>query len=445
MKVYEVRIRRTIDHPFQDKLVNSQSKRIICKAGRRGAKTVGLGKRAILRFLSGRRVLYAAPTSEQTDAFWFEIERAFAEHIHAKALKIDRAERFIEVPGTKQRIKAKTAWNADTLRGDFADDLLFDEYQLMNENAWEVVGAPMLMDNNGDAVFCFTPPSLVSAGVSKALDPRHASKFFNKALQDETGLWECLHWTSHDNPYISKEGLALASKDMSLDSYRREIMAEDDDIESSWLVYSNFRESKCKIPRFIVPKDWPVYTSHDFGSANPAALFASKVKSDPSKVEGAPKNLRYNDLVIWGEYFPGSKSTAQHVDEFKRITRDFTVARSTGGNQNTEDEIRQGYAAHGWVIYPPSIEHVNPQIDRVKGMMELDKIYVMDDLTGLLSQLANGMWVLDKENHITNKVKNEAQLHFLACLRYLPANIDFIPETVIPKGELTKVNAFWRK
>ena len=39
------------------------------------------------------------------------------------------------------------------LRGDYADELILDEFQLMNEDIWDAVGAPMLLDNNGDASF----------------------------------------------------------------------------------------------------------------------------------------------------------------------------------------------------------------------------------------------------------------------------------------------------
>ena len=103
---------------------------------------------------------------------------------------------MIERPGSDQRIRAKTAWNADTLRGDYADLLILDEWQLMNEEAWEVVGAPMLLDNNGDAVFIYTPPSLHSRSTSKARDPRHAAKLFQRAQADTTGRWEVFHFTS---------------------------------------------------------------------------------------------------------------------------------------------------------------------------------------------------------------------------------------------------------
>ena len=204
---YKVILRNSEDHPKQDLLVNSQFKRIIARAGRRGGKTVAVATRAVKRFLQGRRQLYTAPTSEQTDAFWFEVKKALEEPIKAGVYHKDESERFIEIPGTKKRIKAKTAWNADTLRGDYADDLYFDEFQLTNEDAWDEVGEPMLLDNNGDAVFIYTPPSLKSTGVSKARDPRHASKLFEKASKDETGLWQAIHFTSHENPFISKEAL----------------------------------------------------------------------------------------------------------------------------------------------------------------------------------------------------------------------------------------------
>src|SRR3990167_9215081 len=222
-------VRLRFAHPEQARFVDSDKKRIIVRAGRRGGKTTGMALRSVKRFLAGRRQLYATPTADQLDAYWFEVKRALAEPIEKKAYYINETEHVIEVPGTKQRIRAKTAWNADTLRGDYGDDLYLDEWQLMNEDTWEVVGAPMLLDNNGDACFIYTPPSLHSAGVSKARDPRHAAKMFQTALEDKSGRWAAFHFTSRDNPYISASALAELTADMSREAYRREILAEDDD------------------------------------------------------------------------------------------------------------------------------------------------------------------------------------------------------------------------
>ena len=216
-------------HPKQAAFVYATKKRIVVKAGRRGGKTVGVGGRAVERFLNGARVLYATPTAEQIGRFWSTVTTALAAPIRDGLYAKNETEHTIELVGTEQRIKAKTAWNADTLRGDYGDELIFDEFQLMNEDAWEVVGAPMMLDTNGTAIFVYTPPSIRSAGVSKANDKRYASKLFKRAQADTTGRWATFHFASHDNPYLSSVALQEIAQDMTSLAYRQEILAEDID------------------------------------------------------------------------------------------------------------------------------------------------------------------------------------------------------------------------
>ena len=426
----QVRVDIRWAHPEQRRFIDSQAKHKVIRAGRRGGKTVGIAILAVRAFLAGKRVLYAAPTSEQTDAFWFEIKKALLPLIETGVYKLNDAERFIEKIGTKNRIRAKTAWNADTLRGDYADLLIFDEYQLTNEDAWEVVGMPMLLDNNGDVVFIYTHPSLRSAGVSKAHDPRHAAKLFKEAQVKKAagGSWDTFHFTSWQNPFISQVALGELAKDMSNQTMRQEILAEDDDIETSWLVHSKFNEALCKIKRFSIPLNWDVYSGHDFGSANPAALFGSKAKLPLPP--GAPPYMRQGDLVFWREYAPGPGfSTAQHVARFKEMVKGYAVKRSRGGNLNSEDEIRQGYTREGWVILPPALEKKNTQIDRMINLEENNKIYIFDDMWQTLTQMANCLWKL-KDGVITNEIDNEVIYHLLASMRYIVSDSDFTPETV---------------
>jgi hypothetical protein len=194
---------------------------------------------AVEAMLAGRRILEAAPIADQTDAFWQECCRALAEPIAAGWVKKNETNRVLELPhmviqGAKlpanpnlleslqvevvprlPRIRCKTAHDADSLRGDYADILILDEYSLMDASAWEEVGAPMLLDNNGDAVFIFTPQSL-----------NHAHTLYQRAVGDETGRWEAFHFTSLDNPYLSREALAEITQDMTEQAYRQEILAE---------------------------------------------------------------------------------------------------------------------------------------------------------------------------------------------------------------------------
>ena len=228
----EIKLTLRDPHEKQRPLVNSRAKRIICRAGRRSGKTTGLATRAVNKFLAGRRVLYAAPTIDQTSAFWDEVKRALlpAWDIY----RTHEGQRLVEIPGTKQRIRAKTAWNADTLRGDYADELILDEFQLMAEDAWNKVGAPMLLDNGGNAIFLYTPPSLSARSASKAKDKRHASKMYKRALLDPD--WKAITFSSLDNPHLSRSGLAMVAKDMTKLAYRMEIEAEDveDDPKALW-------------------------------------------------------------------------------------------------------------------------------------------------------------------------------------------------------------------
>lgn len=169
---------------------------------------------AAKKAMEGRRVLEAAPTSDQTNAFWEAVKGYYGVPISRGVIKKSETERLIEFPNGG-RIRCKTAHDADTLRGDYADLLILDEYSYMNPDAWELVGMPMLLDNNGDAVFIFTPNRR-----------NHAFILYNRARSDTSGQWEAWHFTSHDNPYLSKEALAELSADMTSEAYHQEIMAE---------------------------------------------------------------------------------------------------------------------------------------------------------------------------------------------------------------------------
>ncbi len=246
-RTFEVHLKRP--HKKQQEFIDSSAKRKIIRAGRRSGKTVGMSIFAVEKFLAGRRVLYTAPTSDQLQRFWTEITRALYEPVKAGIYYQNKTEHFIELLGTEQRIKAKTAWDADSLRGDYGDVLIFDEFQLTNEDAWGIVGAPMTLDTNGDAVFIYTPPSLHNRSRTKANDPQHAAKFYKKNEKDITGRWACFNFTSHDNPHISKIALDEITLDMTDLAYRMEILAQDVD-EAPGALWKREDIEKNRVTRF---------------------------------------------------------------------------------------------------------------------------------------------------------------------------------------------------
>ena len=216
-----------VPHEKQEKFIYSTAKRNIIRAGRRSGKTTGVSDMGAERFLLGCRVLYAAPTQEQVERFWFTVKQILREPIEEGVFHKDESRHVIELPNTEQRIKAKTAWNADTLRGDYADVLILDEFQMMKEDSWELVGLPMLADNDGTAFIIYTPPSIANISRSKARDAMYAAKLFQRAKADKSGRWNTFHFTSFDNPHVSKTALEELAVDMSAVAYRMEILAED--------------------------------------------------------------------------------------------------------------------------------------------------------------------------------------------------------------------------
>lgn len=331
-------------HPKQSVFIESSAKRKVIRAGRRGGKTVGVAQLAVQGFAAGRRVLYATPTGDQITRFWFEIKRALRANVDKKALKLNETEHYIERPRTENRIRAKTAWNADSLRGDYADLLILDEYQLMNEDAWKVVGAPMLLDNDGDAVFVYTPPSIRSAGATKAHDPMHAVKLFKQAREEEdaarkegrSSRWATFHFSSLDNPHLSPDALAEITRDITSRVYDAEILAldKDDNPLALWTrdMIDPYRVTGIpQLQRIVVAIDPSVTTE-----GAEAGIIAAGVGYCRCKGELEPHGFILEDATIQGS--PQTWAAAA-VATYNKLRADAMVAEKNNGGEMVQVTI----------------------------------------------------------------------------------------------------------
>lgn len=188
------------------------------------------------------------------------------------------------------------------------------------------------------------------------------------------------------------------------------------------LVYSSFDDKICLIPRFLIDKTWPVYSGHDFGLVNPAALFTAQ-------------NPGTGDFFHFAEYCPGVKmGYFDHVEAFKGICEGRNVLRRVGGNHQEEGE-RQAYTAQGWPISEPKHSQDKAlQIKMVQGMHRLNKIFVFNDLTN---------YVREKFSFVVkeDKIVDEAKFHLMSAERYILS--DFVPETVAKPAHSGLVMVGW--
>jgi hypothetical protein len=286
-------------------------------AGRRGGKTTGMAILAVEALLSGRRVLEAAPTADQTDSFWHACCAALAGLISEGIIRKNETQRILELPSIPlainrptnpnlaeklqvevvprlPRIRCKTAHDADSLRGDYADLLILDEYSIMDKSAWDEIGAPMLLDNNGDAVFIFTPKSL-----------NHAYTLYERAVGDLTGRWEAFHFTSFDNPYLSKEALAEITQDLTESAYKQEILAQF--LQNEGAVFRNIDAClKAKATTPEAHKGHRIVAGVDWGQKNDftvISIFRATCKCELeldrfNKIEWAFQRGRLKNLIL---------------------------------------------------------------------------------------------------------------------------------------------------
>lgn len=182
------------------------------------------------------------------------------------------------------------------------------------------------------------------------------------------------------------------------------------------LVYSSFNEKVCRIKRFEIPKEWLIYTGHDFGGANPAAMFYAQ---DPAT----------GYFYAWHEYLPGGgRSIYEHVQQFKEITTGRNVIKRAGGSHQ-EDEIRQGYTAQGWPMSEPLMAHsVAAGIARVFGLHSLNKLFIFDDLTDYLREKLSYAYK-KQDGVLTDVIEDKSKFHLMDAERYVIS--DFAPESVM--------------
>ena len=179
------------------------------------------------------------------------------------------------------------------------------------------------------------------------------------------------------------------------------------------LIYSSFDVRHCLKARFEIPRNWLIYVGHDFGAANPAAIFFAE---DPATG------------LLWAfhEYLPGpGKTIAEHVAEFERITKGYNVVKRLGGSHQ-EEEIRQGYTSYGWAISEPAEKNrpVEVQIGKVFAWHKLNKIMVFNDLYSYLDEKQSFSRKLDDRYRPTDEIEDESRYHLLAAERYVISDLE---------------------
>ena len=209
-------------HEKQKKIVQSDARFKVIRAGRRAGKTTMaieiITFEAVREGLQTRNIFYIAPTQDQArDIIWLPLKQRlhgvakFQENLKKATLPNKSGGiTTIHIGSWEKREKYRGISNVSLIVFDEVDT--FKDFFL----SWKEIFRPMLIDSQGKAIFIGTP---------KKENPN--LKRLEVEFKDHEE-WEFFHFTSKDNPYLSKDELKQIELDYidNPDAYKQEILAE---------------------------------------------------------------------------------------------------------------------------------------------------------------------------------------------------------------------------
>lgn len=258
-------------HPTQAIVASDRHRFRVVDCGRRWGKTTmaidtikgcGVHKR-------DARIAYIAPTFQQArDIAWEQLKKEFSKAgatVNESRLEI----RFQSIHKTETMILLRGWESIETLRGQLFDLVVIDEVASMRNflSQWNEVVRPTLTDRRGEALFISTPKGF-----------NHFYDLYN--MQDTDPDYISYHFTSYDNPFIPRDELDKARKEIGDTRFGQEYLADFKKMEG--LVYQDF-DRKIHIINLKDPEiARRVRREHmvelivgvDFGFTNPCAVLS---------------------------------------------------------------------------------------------------------------------------------------------------------------------------
>ena len=206
-------------HDKQQKVVRSEARYKIVRAGRRSGKTVLKIETLLFKATSkkNRVVFYIAPNQIQArDIIWEALKSRIGNIGIPSEQCLEMSVPTTE--GGKSIIKLAGWENRENFRGKFAHHIEFDEVDTMKDFfiGWKEIFRPALIDTQGTVSFGGTP---------KKENP-NLRRLEKEAENNKE--YAVFHFTTYDNPFLPKKELDKLLEDYKDDkvSYRQEILAE---------------------------------------------------------------------------------------------------------------------------------------------------------------------------------------------------------------------------
>lgn len=425
-------------HKHQFEVANDPHKYRILNAGRQWGKSV-LARMILYKWALEKPGIYwiVSPTYRQgKDNHWLDMKKELPKEWIQKT---NDTELSVHLKNGSV-IALKGAENPDSLRGSTLHGLCVDEIASIRNWGWlwdEVLGAT-LVRYNSPVIFISTPKGF-----------NHFYDLYNEGLKED-GNYKSWHFTSYDNPYLSKEVIDEKRKTLTEDTFAQEYLA--DFRKFTGLVYKDFTREVHVIEPFEIPESWTIYRGVDFGSTNPTCVLWIAVDGDDNwfvvgehyhtgeTIDYHAGVVNANKLSARVAQTYGDPSGAQWISEFAQRGIYITPAnKEVGTNFNT------------WVRY--GIEKVSEKLKSVPGRVvgqvpgRTAALYVFSGCTATIREFETYRW---KEKSVSQAqdlnepdVPEKANDHALDALRYFAVSYTKPVDTMELPDDTKKFKSRW--
>lgn len=420
--------------------------RIIC-AGRRWGKSI-LSELITLQWAVRQAGLYwiVSPTYRQSKQIhWRQLNQIVPRQLITKKNEVE-----LSITLTNGSIiELKGSENPDALRGVKLKGLVIDEIASIRnwDWLWSEVLRPTLTDYQAPALFISTP---------KGYNHFHTLYESGQNTQDAQNEYKSWRFTSYDNPYIPKEEIDNAKKELTEDTFYQEYMA--DFRKYTGLVYKGFDRQAHVIEPFEIPQEWSTYRAIDFGSTNPTACLWIRVDGDDNwyitqehyqtgqtiDYHAGIINSVSNGLSVSASY--GDPSGAQWIQEFAQRGIYITPANKEAG-QNNEGWVRFGIERVAEKLKVLPGRYISfPSDNGSKGAQDkgMPSLFIFNTCTNTIREFETYRW---KEKAVTQAqdlnepdMPEKASDHAMDALRYFAVSYKKQEVWKPPPEDITNLN-----
>ena len=203
---------------------------------------------------------YVAPTYRQARSIIWRDPMMLRNYLPPECVKrVNDTEMFVEFKPSNSILMVKGADDPDALRGMGFYGLGMDEWALQKREVWEEILRPVITENNGFAIFAFTPKG-----------QNHSWEYWNRSKSWKN--WYRSELKASQSGLISEEGLREAREESGLEAvYQQEYECEF--IKGgAGRFFQEWKEKVHIVAPFTIPKEWKKFISIDYGYSAPASV-----------------------------------------------------------------------------------------------------------------------------------------------------------------------------